>query len=221
LTSTDGPRHPRSLRAGATALAAVLLCLVLLGWALGALLVPLFHDADAAALGWVRSHEGGRLVAVMGVLTWLGSGVTLTVAGIPLAAALLYRGRRAEVVLIAVSSLGAAVVVQAVKLAVGRVRPLDGLVHAAGASFPSGHAGEALGFHGAVAVVILLSTRRSGVRITTVVVAVLVVLTVCLSRVALGVHYPSDVLGSLILCGIWLAVTARLVSPPPSRHPRR
>lgn len=193
-------------------LAAVLLCLVLLGWGLGTLLVPLIHDADVAAVHALVTHEDRRLVSAMRVVTWLGSGVTLAAAGIPLAVVLLRRRCHTAIALIAVSSLGAVLVVQSVKLLVGRPRPLDALVDARGASFPSGHAGEALAFYGAVALVVVSTGERRGVRIAAVAVAAVLVLAVGFSRLALAVHYPSDVLGSFLLCGAWLATSAAVLS---------
>jgi undecaprenyl-diphosphatase len=199
--------------AGPTAvLAAVLLCLILLGWGLGTLLVPLVHDADVAAVHALVTHEDGRLVSAMRVVTWLGSGVILTAIGIPLAVVLLRRRCHPAVALIAVSSLGAVLLVQSVKLLVGRPRPLDALLDARGASFPSGHAGEALAFYGAVALTVVSTVQRRWVRIVTVAVAAVLVLAVGFSRIALAVHYPSDVLGSFLLCGVWLAATATVLS---------
>ena len=200
------------MRRPAAVLAAVLLCLVLLGWGLGTLLVPPILDADVAAVHALVTGEDRRLVSVMRVVTWLGSGVTLTAIGIPLAVVLLRRRCHTAVALIAVSSLGAVLLVQSVKLLVSRPRPLDALLDARGASFPSGHAGEALAFYGAVALVVVQTAERRWVRIATVLAAAVLVLAVGFSRVALAVHYPSDVLGSVLLCGVWLAATATVVS---------
>lgn len=200
------------MRRPVAVLAAVLLCLTLLGWGLGTLLVPLTRDADVAAVHALVTHEDRHLVSAMRVVTWLGSGVTLTVLGIPLAVVLLRRRCHTAVALIAVSSLGAIPLVQSVKLLVGRPRPLDALVDARGASFPSGHAGEALAFYGAVALVVLSAGERRRVRIAAVAVAAVLVLAVGFSRLALAVHYPSDVLGSFLLCGVWLAATATVLS---------
>jgi undecaprenyl-diphosphatase len=58
----------------------------------------------------------------------------------------------------------------------------------------------------------VLSGERRRVRIATVAVAALLVLAVAFSRIALAVHYPSDVLGSFLLCGAWLAATATVLS---------
>ncbi len=193
------------------ALTAVLLCVVLLGWGLGVWPVAHTRDADVAAVHALVTHEDGRLVAAMRVVTWLGSAVVLAALGIPLAVVLLRRGCQAAVAVIAVSSLGAVVIVQSVKLLVGRSRPLDALLDARGASFPSGHAGEALAFYGAVAAVAVLGTGSRRARIAAVAVAAVLVLVVGFSRIALGVHYPSDVLAGYLLCGAWLAATVTVL----------
>lgn len=110
------------------------------------------------------------------------------------------RGRRRTAVFVAVAVVGAAVFESATKVIVGRGRPVftDPVAHAAGASFPSGHAMTSLTVFGLV--VILARHRRR----EAVAVAVLVVAAVGFSRLALGVHYLSDVLGGWLLGTAWL-----------------
>ena len=87
-----------------------------------------------------------------------------------------------------------------VKLLVQRARPVvsDPVSHAPGYSFPSGHA-----FNAALAttvVLLLLWPLLSPARRRVAVAAGVVVVTItCLDRVFLGVHFPSDVVGGVIL----------------------
>lgn len=98
------------------------------------------------------------------------------------------------------------------KALVGRLRPhfTDPVAMAAGKAFPSGHAMASF-----VGVVVLLGAllpllpRRA--RGPTVAVGVLVVLVVGFSRIGLGVHYPSDVVGGWLAGAAWLAVTGAAV----------
>jgi undecaprenyl-diphosphatase len=87
-----------------------------------------------------------------------------------------------------------------VKLLVQRARPVvsDPVSHAPGYSFPSGHA-----FNAALATTVVLillwpllgaTARRVGPAVGAVVVPI-----TCLDRVFLGVHFPSDVVGGVIL----------------------
>jgi undecaprenyl-diphosphatase len=200
---------PRLLVVLATLLA-VLAGLILAGWGLGVLLIPVTGGVDVAAVDGLRSREGGELVAVMRVVTWLGSGAALTVLGVPIGLALLWRRRRLEVLLLSLSTLGAAVLVHVVKVLVSRPRPVDPLVHTGTASFPSGHAGDAVAFYGTLALLVVATNRRRRVRAGAVVAAGVIVLAVGFSRIALGVHYPSDVLASFLLCGLWVAAAINL-----------
>jgi undecaprenyl-diphosphatase len=99
------------------------------------------------------------------------------------------------------------------KLVVHRHRPSlpHPIVHASGYSFPSGHAAAAASIYLPLAV-LLLSSRRSAIRRGTVGLALVVCVLVSMSRVVLGVHFPSDViagfaLGAAFTCaGVWLFV---------------
>lgn len=87
------------------------------------------------------------------------------------------------------------------KYLVQRARPIvaDPVSHAPGYSFPSGHAANAT--IGATALVVLLwpVLQRRAARVVAVAAATLFVLVTCLDRVFLGVHFPSDVAGGLLL----------------------
>jgi membrane-associated phospholipid phosphatase len=97
-----------------------------------------------------------------------------------------------------------------VKSAVHRSRPMlaNPLAHEGGASFPSGHAQAAVVAY-AVLLLVFLPVLHGAARRVAVGVAVLMVLGIGLSRVALGVHYVSDVLAGYALGAAWvLAMTA-------------
>lgn len=93
-----------------------------------------------------------------------------------------------------------------VKWAVHRARPVlpDPVAHENGASFPSGHAQAAVVGY-AVLLLVFLPVLHGALRRIAVGVAVLMVLGIGLSRVALGVHYVSDVLAGYALGAAWVA----------------
>lgn len=130
-----------------------------------------------------------------------------------LAVVLIARRRLRPGVTLAVAVVGTAVLSTVVKDAVDRTRPTPRhvLAHAGGASFPSGHALTAAA---TVFVLLALAGRagllpRRAVRVALWVLAALAVVAVSLSRVLLGVHYPSDVVGGVLLGAGWsLAVLA-------------
>jgi undecaprenyl-diphosphatase len=94
---------------------------------------------------------------------------------------------------------------EVIKAIVGRQRPniFPPLTMETGFSFPSGHTITSLTFYGMCAFLLarpLHGWARAGI----VSLATIIVAAVAYSRVYLGVHYPTDVLGSLLLGCAWL-----------------
>jgi len=100
-----------------------------------------------------------------------------------------------------------------VKAMVNRQRPVvtQPFVHEPGASFPSGHAQAAIVGYG-VLLLVFLPVLKGVWRRVAVTVAVVMVLGIGFSRVALAAHYVSDVLAGFVLGGAWLAAMAALFS---------
>lgn len=92
----------------------------------------------------------------------------------------------------------------------GRQRPVDGLFTRTGYSFPSGHTMGTLALYGLIIMLAMTYIKRTWMRYTVMIVAFSIILIVSWSRIHLGVHYFSDVLGSLFL-GVSLLNGARLV----------
>ena len=95
-----------------------------------------------------------------------------------------------------------------VKVLVDRPRPdgLDALVEAHGRSFPSGHAMESTVVYGALLLAFLPAVPRRR-RPLAIGATVALVLAIAASRVALGVHFLSDVVGGVLLGLAWLAAS--------------
>ncbi len=73
-------------------------------------------------------------------------------------------------------------------------------------SFPSGHVAGATLFYGVLAIMLMAGTDDGQRRALIAGVAFLLVVLVALSRLYLGVHYPSDVLAAFAEAGAWLAL---------------
>jgi membrane-associated phospholipid phosphatase len=132
--------------------------------------------------------HAARIVTTFGLFVVVGPSVVV-------AALLLVRGReRLRAAALAAGCGLASLSVQIVKGAVDRPRPPSPLVHATGASYPSGHAANSVGWLAlAIAVSVLLHGRRS--RFAAVAAGLLLMLAVGFTRVYLRAHYLSDVLG--------------------------
>lgn len=156
---------------------------------------------DMAILVFIHSHVPSAWIGFFEVVTLTGSVrvlVPLTVAG---TIALLFARRRFEAWLLAASVIGGELLVYLVKTVVGRARP--GLWETEsywGSSFPSGHTLIVAAF--ATAVVLCVDRIRPAAHGFALSVALLWISTVALSRLVLGVHWPTDVLAAACIGAI-------------------
>jgi undecaprenyl-diphosphatase len=164
------------------------------------------HDAATGLNRLIASHRAA--VAVVKAVTWLGSdGVLWTVSG--LAAVVLALRRRWRLALyLAITASGALVLDPVLKSLVGRLRPVvpHPVAHGLGNSFPSGHALGSIACYGAVFLVFLPLARGRWRTVFTAGIASLVAL-IGISRLLLGVHFLSDVLGGWAVGVLWLGLT--------------
>ena len=154
-------------------------------------------------------HESVRrsplAVDVLRAVTFLGSTVWLTVLVAVCAGFLLRRTRTRLAVYLLTTTAAGAVLNYTVKLAVSRPRPslIDPVAAASGKSFPSGHSMGSTVVYGALLLVFLPAlSRRTRAGAVTGVAAL--VIAIGFTRLALGVHYITDVLGGFVLGLAWL-----------------
>ena len=182
----------------------VLLMLVRFHWG------PLYqadHEAAEWFNGLVAPHH--PLVTVLQAVTDLGGRpvliwlITIAVVGL-----LIRRQSRLAVYLI-ITGVGGLILDPSLKALVGRLRPVVDVpvASAPGNSFPSGHALGSFVAYGALLLVFLPAVAPRW-RKPAIAVAGLLVALIGLTRIALGVHFVSDVLGGWLLGAAWLGVTA-------------
>lgn len=206
----------RAPRATARLRLAALLFLAVLGPLLlfGALADEVWEEGgfgwDATALRVAHRLASAPLDDLMLGLSDLG-GLYGTVAAVALVlGVLLHRRRKADAVFFAAAISGAMLLNLVAKLAFHRARPRlwEPLEPADGYSFPSGHAMSSM----AIAAAIVVLTWATRWRWPVLAAAVALVTGIGLSRVYLGVHYPSDVLAGWSGALAWVAGLALLTS---------
>jgi len=133
---------------------------------------------------------------VMLVISLFGSQL-LILAAIGLAILFIWRRRWLDLRLLLVAMIGEELFNVLFKLSFHRLRPAfaDPLFSASGYSFPSGHAMASMVFYGLCAYLLIRSSHRWRDRVLIVVSAIALVVVIGYSRIYLGLHYPSDVLG--------------------------
>jgi undecaprenyl-diphosphatase len=144
------------------------------------------------------------------------SGMVVVVAGI-----LLVRRQWWRMLELVVASAGGGLLVLVLKGLFQRARPVETLVDAHGFSFPSGHAFGSTVFFGMLVRLAWSSTMPLFGRISATLLCALAVLLICTSRVYLGVHWLTDVMGGVTAGLTWLIaclIIVRVVEPwrPPA-----
>lgn len=161
---------------------------------------------DTGAAQFLHGFSSPLLDTLMRLASFVGSAWFVIPALALVALLLLSRGRLAQAVFLATAYAGSGALNYLLKLFFHRQRPsLPWSAAEHDYSFPSGHSMNSFVFYvGLAAVVWLVVGRRAG--ITTLVGGLLIVLLVGLSRIYLGYHYVSDVLGGYAAGLLWLAV---------------
>jgi undecaprenyl-diphosphatase len=121
---------------------------------------------------------------------------------------LLRAGRRRTTVFLVSTSITTGLLIRLIKATVDRDRPslLEPVATAAGKSFPSGHAMGATAVYGAL--LVAFAPRMSPrARRTAVAGWFVLVVSICFTRLALGVHYITDVVAGFVLGCAWLALS--------------
>jgi undecaprenyl-diphosphatase len=204
-----------------------LITLVVMGYAFGELAETARktepHGIDHTVPEWVQAHTGRhpKTTAFFYLVTQLGNFAVgdCLIALIALALIALHRNhiggiRRADVFLWVGVTMGGRIMNALLKLLIRRERPPDDfwLIQETGLSFPSGHAVFAGVFFGMLAALIARPHfgRPAWLRVLGVIACIVMACLVAVSRVWLGVHYPTDVLGGLLLGFGWV-ISAWLV----------
>ena len=191
---------------------ALLAVLVTTGWAR---LVEMDTQLSARAYEFTLAHGGFQDAAL--VVTHLGSGWTVTAMTAVVAVLLAARREWLMGWWLVLTMMGSALLSKVLKVGLERMRPSGAgeLTSAHGFSFPSGHTQAATVAYVAVVLVVGWQVLRPdrGARLLSTVLVVTLVGAVGLSRIFLGAHWPSDVVGGWLSGSAWvLAATAALLS---------
>jgi len=165
------------------------------------------YTFDEVTTHFIRQYTSPPVTSAMKAFTSLGSpGAVFIIATGVIAALLFLRRPLLEPLFIATATTGSLFIDELLKWVFHRPRPdLNQLVNAAGYSFPSGHSTVSIAFYGSIAYLLWTYLPRIPIRWLITGCLVLLVFFIGISRVYLGVHFPSDVIGGFTAGGIWLA----------------
>jgi undecaprenyl-diphosphatase len=188
-------------------LATALVCGTLLTVLTAIVWLGLTDEFDIAVRQWALNADPVGAETIWKKISFLGSAeVIAAVSELSVALLAILRDRR-DGIHFAVIMIGAVVIENAMKLALHRARPTEVFAHTlpVSFSFPSGHSLFSAALYGSLG---LIASRRMRMtnRIFIMLVAVVLILAIGLSRVFLGVHYPTDVLGGYLAAGLVIAI---------------
>lgn len=146
---------------------------------------------------------------VMIFISYLGSAVTLITLVIEFMI-ILKNKRNAKY--IALNLVLVFLLNRILKLIIGRPRPdVLKLVLEDGYSFPSGHSMVSMGFYGFLIYLIYINIKNKKIKYILIVLLTLLILLIGISRIYLGVHYATDVIGGFIIAVLYLIVFVKFI----------
>jgi len=159
-------------------------------------------------------RQGGNLAMPIGPhwlqptmidVTALGSGAVLTIVIVVTLGALLVARRWLTSALVLAATVSGSLAVDLAKTLVARVRPnlVPHLVEVSSLSFPSGHSANSAIVYLTLATLLAQVIERAALRRYVATVAVLLVVAIGVSRLYLGVHWPTDVLAGWSFGALW------------------
>ena len=170
----------------------------------------LYFPIDLVVSRAVQSFRPAWFDFTMRALTVPGQSLWAVVSVIVVVAIIWFAGAHREALFLLAATAIAEALDIGVKLIVARPRPDEFLIRVAQAlhdpSFPSGHVVQYTVFYGFLFVLVYIHMKHSFRRTLLLGVLMFLIVGVGVSRVYLGEHWPSDVVGGYLLGSVWLGV---------------
>ena len=201
----DSTPTPTTGAAVLASLGAAIAAMFVFAW----LAESVFHGGmtrfDASVRGWVHQFASPRMTTAMTAISHIGAEVLVAVFVVALIIFLRCRWTRAALWLVT-SMAGALVLDLALKHGFHRARPVPFFgVAPHSYSFPSGHSLFSFCIYGVLAGLVARRIKSHVLAAVVWIAAALLIAAIGLSRIYLGVHYPSDVLAGYLAGAIWVS----------------
>lgn len=165
-----------------------------------------YFNLDSVIIGFFYTIRSPLLTQVMEFFSFLGKDVWIF-SSAPIIIILAIKKHKKEAFLFSIALLMGYVINMSIKWFIARPRPLiSPLTLESFYSFPSGHSMDSFVFYSLIAFFVFRFTRNKKLSITICALSFLLVVLISVSRIYLGVHYPTDVIAGMI-GGFWWVVT--------------
>ena len=191
---------------GVVGLASCLIILAVLAWLFQEVLEREAFAFDTSWLLWLHQFASPSLDTVMLTITRLGNPIVVVIIVVVSLGILWWRGKQQEAKIFAIACLGAFILNTGLKLVFGKIRPQlwHHIIRETSPSFPSGHALGSLVLYGLLAY--LLTTKYPKAAKIIYGFAVFLIAAIGVSRLYLGVHWPTDIFAGYGVGFLWLMV---------------
>lgn len=155
-------------------------------------------------------------IMIMKLITTLGS--TLVIVSGICSVAILFKNKKYFKIFVVANLIGA-ILNNLLKLLFRRPRPTTTMVLTAESSysFPSGHSMMSMIFYGLIIYYVVTLVNKKALRNILVLLLSLIILSVGVSRIYLGVHYATDVVGGFLIGAIYLVCFIKLMNKNSSK----
>lgn len=165
-----------------------------------------YFNLDLAITSFFYAIRSPLLTQIMEFFSFLGKDVWIF-SSAPIIIILAVKKHKKEAFLFSIALIMGYVINISIKWFIARPRPLiSPLMLESFYSFPSGHSMDSFVFYSLVAFFVFRFTRNKKLSITISILSLMLVVLISISRVYLGVHYPTDVIAGMI-GGFWWVVT--------------
>lgn len=178
---------------------------------------------DAQVSNWLHENGTPAVTRLAFIVTFFGSVGFITAATILVALFLAWRRFWHRLLALVLAMAGGSLLNVALKLLFHRERPIfdDPILTLSSFSFPSGHVMGSTLFYGLMAIFVAIYAKRWQWSVVAIFAALGIIALVALSRVYLGVHFLSDVLGAIAAGVAWLTACQTAVEILRRRPVRR
>lgn len=175
---------------------------------------------DTSVISFVQGMETPWLTVVMKVFTQIGSVYIIAPVGVIAFVLLFYIFRyRQQALLFVIVVAGTPVLNGLLKNYFKRERPeIHRIIDIGGYSFPSGHSMMAFSFYAIIVYIAWRNAKTTLSRVLLILFAAFMIIIIGTSRIYLGVHYPSDVVGGFVVSGIWVIIAIIVYGFYQNRH---
>lgn len=159
---------------------------------------------DSTIYNLVTFNMSDTVTTIYKVITFFGSTVFI-VSLVIFFLVILFKNKRG--IIIAICLIVSTILNNVIKVIIKRERPLDlMLVEESTYSFPSGHTMASVSLYGLLIYLIWQTKWHKNIKILLTSFLSILIIAIGLSRIYLGAHYASDVIGSVIVSTIWLII---------------